>query len=201
MIQAISIFEKILSETVTCNVLYQYLRDVVKPPYDYSDLLRWQWAQSVSALDKLVHDLVRKGMLEIIEGRRIATAKFNTFTIQIDSTLHIISNPTQITSIVEKLIYQKHGFLSFQDPDKISDALSHIWNETNKWNRIAAELGKPENDVKTTLKNISIRRNQIVHEGDYSNALLGRQPIIDTDTQEVVKFIGDLGHAIYALVK
>ena len=36
-------------------------------PEDYSDLLRWEYVASVSALDKLTHDLLRVGMLQIFE--------------------------------------------------------------------------------------------------------------------------------------
>ena len=58
----------------TIRKLYDYLDNIVKPPYDYSDLLRWQWAQSVSALDKLIHDLIRIGMVQTYQGLRTPTA-------------------------------------------------------------------------------------------------------------------------------
>ena len=68
-----------------------------------------------------------------------------------------------------------------------------------KYSRLTfRSLGIP---IATMLKNISIRRNQIVHEGDYSNALLQRQAITHTDTSDVVDFIFSLGTTIYNLVK
>ncbi len=201
MTSSYDIFKKILEDTNNTRVIYTHLKEVIRPPYDYTDLLRWQWAQAVSSLDKLVHDLVRVGMLEIFIGRRPTTSKFMTFTIGIDSHLQIIQNSTNAVSIIEKLIIQKHGFLSFQDPDKISEALSYIWDEKHKWQKIAQRLNLDESYVKTQLKNISIRRNQIVHEGDYSSNLLDRQPLSENDVNEVLFFIDSLGLAIYELVK
>jgi len=43
-------------------------------PYD--DLLRSQVVYAVSAFDKLIHDLVRIGMVQIFSGARPATAKY-----------------------------------------------------------------------------------------------------------------------------
>ena len=69
-------FEAIMEDTKNSSSLYYYLKNYVRPPYDCSDILRWQWAQSVSALDKLIHDLVRVGMLEIFQGNRAITTPY-----------------------------------------------------------------------------------------------------------------------------
>ena len=50
-------------------------------------------------------------------------------------------------------------------------------------------MGKAENAVRTELKNISIRRNQIVHEGDYITSNTSRQSIEKADVDEVIDFI------------
>jgi len=195
------IFISILRDTNNTTPLYSYLKDFVRPPYDCSDLLRWQWAQSVSAFDKLIHDLVRVGMIETYIGRRAPTKKFLDFAFSVDVHLQILQDPYSACSLFEQQIVHKHSFLSFQDPDKISDVLSNIWNEKQKWSKIAQEIGLDEMFLRTKLKNISIRRNQIVHEGDYSNSLLLRQPVSEIDVTDVLVFIEDLGVSIYDLVK
>ncbi|MFD1954565.1 HEPN domain-containing protein [Paenibacillus thailandensis] len=201
MNSSFELFKSILEDTRNTRALYQFLRNVVKPPYDYSDLLRWQWAQSVSALDKLIHDLVRVGMVESFLGDRTPTPKFLGFGFTLDTHFKLVQNTASATYLFEQMVTQKHGFLSFQEPDKISDALSNIWNEQHKWQKISLELGQDENYTKTLLKNISIRRNQIVHEGDYSNSLLQRQPISEEDVDTVIDFVDKLGEVIYNLVK
>ena len=61
--------------------------------------------------------------------------------------------------------------------------------------------GKRRKILHTELKNIVIRRNQIAHEGDYSEVLKNRQAISKQDTDQVVDSIRDIGNAIYDLVK
>ncbi|MFE6795331.1 HEPN domain-containing protein [Paenibacillus chitinolyticus] len=201
MNSSLELFKSILKDTRNSRALYQFLKNVVKPPYDYSDLLRWQWAQTVSALDKLIHDLVRVGMVESFLGKRPPTPKFLGFGFTLDVYFQLAQNTASATYLFEQMVTQKHGYLSFQEPDKIADALSNIWNEQHKWRKISLELGFDENYTKTLLKNISIRRNQIVHEGDYSNILLQRQPISEDDVDTVLDFVDKIGEVIYNLVK
>lgn len=200
MKKSLELFNKILDDTYNVKTLYNYLDSVVQPPFDYSDLLRWQWAQSVSALDKLIHDLVRVGMVETFIQRRNPTNKFLTFTLDTNTYFQINQDPSNAHVLLEQQIMLKNSFLSFQDPDKISDALSYIWDEPHKWQKISAKLGLDEKLVRTKLRNIIIRRNQIAHEGDYSHAILDRQSILDKDVEDVLDFIKSLGISIYDLV-
>lgn len=97
-------------------------------------------------------------------------------------------------------IAECHRHLSFQDPDKISSILPLIWSETHKWQAIARVMGLTESDVKTKLKNIVIRRNQIVHESDLDLSTGDIQSISQTDVQDIIQFLKALGDAIFSLV-
>lgn len=200
MTNAYSCFRILMQDTKNICTLYNYLSQVVKPPYDYSDLLRWQWAQSVSALDKLIHDIVRIGMRECFLGNRPITDKFSNFALNFSTYQQLQQNQLSASLIFEQYVTAKNKTLSFQDPDKISDGLSYIWSEAHKWHAIAAQMGKPENLVRTELKNIAIRRNQIVHEGDYLVTSASRQAIEKADVDEVIDFIEQLGNAVYTLI-
>lgn len=201
MKRSFDLFGELLEGTKVAAALYDYFEDKVKPPLDYSDLLRWRWAQSVSVLDKFIHDIVRIGMVEIYEGRRVPTRKYLGFPLNLSVHTQMVDAKHDAVLLFDQQITIKNGFLSFQDPDKISDALSYIWDESHKWKCIADKLGFPEPDVRTQLKNISIRRNQIVHEGDYASNLLSRQPIHRDDVDEVLRFIEQIGATVYELVK
>jgi hypothetical protein len=190
-----------LHGTKTIMAVYDYLNQKVQGPMDYSDLLRWQWVQSVSALDKFVHDIVRTGMLGIYMGNRSPTNKFLNFTVDLKTHLQIIQDASSALFAFERQVLLKNGYLAFQDPDKISDALSYIWDEKNKWKAISDIIGMPESDVKTQLRNISIRRNQMVHESDYPGNLMQRQTIAKEDVTEVVSFIEKVGKSIYDNIK
>lgn len=108
------------------------------------------------------------------------------------------ANPSQI---LENIVINNHKYLAFQDPDKITQALSLIWMEEHKWQKIAIEMSANEKDVKTELRNIVIRRNQIVHEGDLDIFTRELQAIEAADVVRSVLFIENLGNSIFKLVK
>lgn len=195
-----SLFCKLIQEINIDKGLYYYISNQIGGPVDASDLLRWQWVQSVSALDKLIHDLVRIGMVQEYQGIRPATSAFNTFPLNMQTELIFESNPMFAPLEFESVVRKKFGTMSFQDPLKIADALAYIWIENHKWKEIATQLGMPENACKEKQKNIVIRRNQIVHEADYQDILGVRQSLTQTDVNDVVDFEYKLGTAIFQLV-
>ena len=104
MLSALTLFDKIISDNESTMVTYDFLFNEVKPPFDYSDLLRWQWAQSVSALDKLVHELVKIGMKQEFLNLRQRTDKFLSFVIP----MKIYQNIESESDITRKvIIYQQ----------------------------------------------------------------------------------------------
>ena len=195
------LFRSLVRDTENVEVLYNYFEKFMAVPVDISDLLRWQWVQCISAFDKFIHDLVRVGMLEIFQGNRVPTPKYKTFQIDMQTYEDMTNNKMDASFIFERKIILKHSFMAFQDPGKVADALSFIWDENDKWGKISNQMGMDNNDCKTYLKNIVIRRNQIVHEGDYTDRLSKRQDIFLQDVIDIRKYILDLGKAIYNCVK
>ncbi len=213
------LIDEFINQIDRCNKLSQIYDElsVLNKGFDLSDLLRAQIVYSVSALDRLLHQLIKQGMIEIFNNKRVITSKYETFTISLKS----LSNIQKVLSMetlpsrqedtaaywIEMEILQKHKVLSFQEPDKISDGLSLIWQEAHKWQKIFEKLDKKigsinfqkENDMKNYLKNIIIRRNQIVHEGDiFVNDM---REIKKEEVSEIVEFINKLGTIIYECVK
>lgn len=167
------------------------------------DLLRSEIVYIISALDKFIHDIVKIGILETHNGLRLTTPSLNNFSINLGQ-MNSFLNPSPSTNsnqILENIIIENHKHLSFQDPDKISQALSLIWLENHKWYQIANHIGMTENNVKIELKNIVIRRNQIVHEADLDLFTNTTQNIIDSDVENSTIFINNLVNSIYLLVK
>lgn len=191
-------FDMLISQGTISNALYQYLESQ-SIHIDFSDLLRWQWTLAVSALDRYIHDIVRAGMVMEFEGRKNPTPKYQKFRIEMSTYAMIHSSPVPSVEF-EQEVERQHSFLAFQYPDKIADALSLIWDEANKWDVIGRTMVPPvpAPDLKTKLKNIVLRRNQIVHEGDCFSLSppLGQQPISLSDVNDVVSFIKSLVLAI-----
>lgn len=198
MNSAMIVFNSLIEQCSTTMGIYEYL-ELNNIPIDASDLLRWQYVLAVSALDKYVHDIVRIGMIEEFQGNRIETKKYKSVRIELSIAASIKNSTTPEVEFSNEIVRQ-HSFLAFQDPDKISDALSLIWEESHKWKVISSHMLTPisEADLKTKLKNIVIRRNQIVHQGDCltTQPPLQQQIISKSDTKDVIKFIKELVNAI-----
>lgn len=201
MLFAYKRFLKLVEDTKNVKTVYEYIENTMKAPIDASDLLRWQWVQCISAFDKFIHDVVKVGMIEIFQGNRPTTPKYNSFQVDIQTYSNMNSSPLMASTIFEQKIILKHSFLAFQDPSKVADALSYIWSDNDKWSTISSMVGMNRNDCVTFLKNAVIRRNQIVHEGDYTDLLSKRQDIYEQDIIDVREFVLKVGRAIYNCIK
>lgn len=203
MLRAKQIFDFGINRVRNIDSLFVHLTTILGfNPAEVSDLLRSEIVYSVSSFDRLMHDLVKVGMVDSFKGLRTPTNAYKNFSISLNQFDAINSASVPPAEFVfEQTIMASHKHLSFQDPDKVSEALSLIWHENHKWQKIATEMGMNQADVKTELKNIVIRRNQIVHEGDFDLFTGNIQPIIHADTQQSVDFINALANTIYDLVK
>lgn len=170
----------------------------------FDELLRWIWVQSVSALDKLVHDLVLAGMIECYRGVRTpVTKKMQDFSFPYKdiSELHTLQEPDRISTLARAIV-ARNSIFSFQDPVKISDALALISDKSSKWDLIADKIGRLRSeDVQKKLRNIVVRRNQIAHQGDFLPQNQSRQAIKKVDAEDVRSFIEQIGDAIFEIVK
>lgn len=196
-------FVQLIVATEQVQSIYDYINCTIKAPLDCSDLLRWQWVQFVSAFDKLIHDLVRIGMVEIYLGKRKPTPRFKSFSIDMETQLDLLKNcGSQIdqVKILNDRIFMVHQYLSFQQPKKVVEALSYICEGKNKWGDISKKLNMDKDDCVKFLNNIIIRRNQIAHEGDFIGDSNDRQNILREDVVEIKEFILKLGEVIYEYV-
>lgn len=179
--------------------LHHALESLTTPLVDSSDILRSQIVLSVSALDHYIHEVVVEGMLEVYLGRKPATNAYLRYQVSANS-LMLASTTANMSAIFEEEIRQKHGFLSFQQPDKIADAI-RLFSGCKLWEEVGAIMGLSASDVKTKIKLIVDRRNKIAHEADIDPSYPGqRWPITDSDAAEVTDFIEKVCEAIHGVV-
>lgn len=201
MLNSLSVFRENIRSAREIAPLYDYLVANVLVPMNFDDLLRSQIVYSVSAFDKLIHDLVRIGMVDIFIGKRPATAKYLAERISMGAY-----NSMSTATIPPKEFYfeqQIVGMLkvvSYQDPDKVVDGLSYIWDEQHKWQKIAAAMAMDARIVKTELRLIIDRRNFIVHEADIDSATGRKRLISKTDCELAILFLENCGEKIVGLV-
>ncbi len=201
MINSITRFNNSIQRIKSIHSLYVHLLEEKGFEHQIiSDILRSEMVYSVAALDRLVHDLVLAGIMEIYSGTRPSTPSYNNLALNLNQ-FNILKSAIVPEFEFKNMIIQKHKYLAFQEPDKISQALSIISLENHKWQKIAGELGITMSDLKIELKNIVLRRNQIVHESDIDLLTGNELDIVKSDVEETVLFIENLGLEIYNLVK
>lgn len=167
MLNAKGVFHRNISQANELGGLYDYLSTSVAIPEQFEDLLRSQVVNAVSAFDKLMHDLIRIGMVNIFENQRPSTSKYLSETIAIQHLPSLLASAVPPPPVrFEEIVREKLSKLSFQDPTKVADGLSYIWNEPQRWQQIALGLGMSDDEAKRKLRLIITRRNAIVHEAD-----------------------------------
>ena len=153
MIRAFNQFDEAIKRALDSSALFDYCTSTITTPFSFDDILRFQLVYGVSAFDTLIHRLVRIGMVETFCGRRPPTDKYQAENVSMavmESIRTATVPPPQF--YFEQEVVRRHKHLSFQDPGKVADALGFIWDEPQKWVKIAAILGQNDGVVKTRLK-------------------------------------------------
>lgn len=164
---------------------------------DISDLYRSQIVLTVSALDQFIHEFVLEEMMETYNGRRIPSSTFNRFPIPIST----VQGTVPSNNVISSHIRQKHSWLSFQDPDKIADAIRLI-SDLKLWEELSPRFCLSAGDLKAKLKLIIDRRNKIAHESDLDPSNPGvKWPISTTTVRDVVDFIEKVTNEVYTKIK
>ena len=187
-----------------CNqlsALHTYLSGHLTAALTLDELLRAEWVSRVSALDLYVHEAVAQNMMAIFDGTRPTAAGFLRFQLSADTLIKVRTAPSEVEAraAVELEIRTRIGFSSFQDPEKIADAVRLI-SDIPLWNAVAAKLGATPavqvDAAKTLRRELSLivdRRNKIAHEGDLQPGTpLTPWPIARPD----VHYVSELIHRI-----
>ena len=214
----LTLFDNNVAQARSLSTIYINLRDGVHIEDVYNNnLLKAQLVNVVSAFDMFIHGIVKKGVIEIFNKTRKETPKFQTFAFQAKTILKLIevmspgfmpSSSDEIPDVIlEKELSDKLSFMSFQSPDKVTDALSLIWGEPHKLQVLAADMNisgcntnEKANNLKQELTTIIQRRNQIAHEGDINPATHLPRSIELSDVNKASDFITSLGHAVFRRV-
>ncbi len=180
--------------------IYQALSAQTTGVLDLADILRSELVMALSALDHFIHELVRSGMLEAYHGHRGRTDACLRFQVTLGSAIQGFTMPTS-GSWLEEQIRLRHGYLSFQQPDRIADAIRLV-SDIQLWNEVADRLGTTSQNVRVQLGLIVSRRNQIAHEADMDPSYAGRLWPIDFGmVDEAVTFMEQLAETIYSIVE
>lgn len=197
MHNAIATYRDNIARVKTLGGINQALGSIVTTAIDLSDILRAQHVLAVSALDYFVHETARTGMLEIFDGKRASTPAYSRFRVPLDS---LGAGAAISRSNFENEIRTQHGFLSFQHPDRVADALRLVV-EFKLWDAVGTKLSKDPQVLKETLKLVVDRRNKIAHEADLDPTYpKARWPISKADVDGTIDFLNDIVETIHNVV-
>ncbi len=182
----------------TLHALHGMLAKQVTAAVDLTDILRAEVVLAVSALDYFVHELTRLGMLECWSGIRLQTDAFSHYQLPI-SAVGRLANLSAAQQVLDAEIRTKHGFLSFQHPDKIADAI-RLFSNVKLWEEVNNFLNRSTKDVKASLTLIIDRRNKIAHEADVDPSYPGqRWPIDAVMVEGIFDELEFIAKAIFAV--
>jgi len=199
MNKAISEFRASMLRVRGLGGLHKALLSLTTSAIDASDLLRAQIVLGVSALDYYVHELTLLGMLEVYNGARSPTSAFSKFRVSMDSVWGSGAS-TGTSAWFENEVREQHGYLSFQQPDRIADAV-RLFSDAKLWQEASSKLNMSEADVKEQLRLIVDRRNKIAHEADTDPSYPGaRWPISEPDVDNALGFIERVCEAVHSTV-
>lgn len=166
---------------------------------DLTDILRAAIVSAVSAFDTFIHEITRIGMVEIYQNTRPRTDAFGRFPISMDNILLVIATPGD-TKWLEDEIRMQHGWLSFQQPDKVADAI-RLFCGKELWKEVGIRLAIDPKSAKNRLALIVDRRNKIAHEADMDPTSPGsRWPIDELLVQDVIDRLEQIGDAVFHVV-
>jgi hypothetical protein len=177
---------------------------------DVSDLFRGAFVQAVSALDTFIHAEVKARMIAAFAAGGPFTPAFDRYRVSLASVRLALANqgnPGAQLNWLDSEVQEQHSYLSFQQPDKIADAVRLV-SGVKLWDEVANYLGQGpvgadpgSKVVKRRLTLIVDRRNTIVHESDLDPTPPGDRlyPMDRATAEGAIDFVEAVGRAIYAV--
>jgi hypothetical protein len=119
MRDAIDQFQANLLRARELGKLAAAVRQMTTAAIDVSDMWRAQIVLGISALDHLIHEMARLGMIETAKGARQKTDAYLRFALPLDAVERGFGGQIHEGWLGEA-VREKHSWLSFQHPDKIA---------------------------------------------------------------------------------
>jgi hypothetical protein len=174
------------------------------------DMRRLSIVMAVSALDTYMHRLVVDRCYRherLPPGLSRLTIDFNDLLGQADETAAAARKEPYKPKPrvgVKRTLRDRLLRETFQSFDEVGNAMAMAGRTGHPWQAVGKRLAPPMSpaEVKERLNAIVVRRNRIVHEGDYVRMERPRTPkrngISHTQAERDIDFLSDLIDAIHA---
>jgi hypothetical protein len=207
LVLAVSALDYYIHEVVTLGMLeiYRGQRPEPEPPANSSQsaFSRFQVSLGGARQDRLIALDIASWLERELQNNQGSAFLQQSHTVS--SLLPIISDSVSMrlnrTSWLESEIRERLSYQSFQQPEKIADAIRQISNK-KLWDEIASQFGKPAKEIKQQLSAIVDRRNKIAHEADIDPTFgIGNRWSIDESlVTEAVNFIESIVENIHQVL-
>lgn len=194
-------FKQNINEIQKISDLYKFNKQQFNNAVDIDGLLRMELVMGVSALDQYIHQVVVERVIDILRNRGKIPVNFSKLLLSYDSLNDVLQsgNIQDAIVLIERDLRLKMSWRSFQQPDKITEALKYI-SDHNVWKEISILMNREVSAVKQQLELIVKRRDCIAHEADYDYINLCQYPISDVMCTTAVNFIIELVFMIDAMI-
>lgn len=177
--------------------------------FDVDDLYRAAWVQAVAALDHWVTREIVDRAVALAEDRSATRPqKFNRLTIPVAVFEKIHHQAEPLDATFRAHFAQTFGFMTFQNPEKIKEGFGYV-STVNLWLRVAEILDEGRSDgdpitadmVRTRLREIAWRRNNIAHTADRDpDSPTGRAAITADEAVATIDWLEAMAAAIHQAV-
>jgi uncharacterized protein DUF4268 len=175
--------------------------------FDVADLYRAAWVQAVAALDHWIHrELYVRALGFALDVSAPRPPKFLKLRIPLSLFENVQHHSEDLRAAFAAYLRDQFGWQSFQAPDKIREALSHV-SEVQLWSSVATRFTAQTDQtvsaaqVQDMLKQIVGRRNRIAHEADRDPEQIdAKKPITADDASEAIAAIDRLATAIIHVI-
>ena len=197
MREPINSFKESVESIKNLHALHKHLCSLL-PAMDLSEILRAEIVLTVSAFDCFIHDIVRKGVMDIFNTNRDKNPKYDNLCIHISTVKQMLQDDNdldrnELLEISVKKILSKE---SYQSPSSIENALQLI-SIKKIWSSIKDEMHMSSEDITKKLGIIINRRNKIAHESDIKNHIdTTKNEIEREDVDDIIDFISTLVECI-----
>lgn len=166
--------------------------------HDYvSELLRGAVLAAVSALDRYMHDLVLKHSWKLLSLKEDDIPRplrdLNITALDARKAVeHLRKDPKARPGHLVKRAIQTtlHREYTFQNPDSVQRA-GRMLGIGDFWGKVSTEMpGAPsKDDVISSLREVAVRRNQIVHEADLVRTRRAEASLRDISHAQAEKWV------------
>lgn len=207
LVLTVSALDYYIHEVVTLGMLEIYRGQRPEPPItpnsSRSAFDRFEISLGGARQERLIALTIADWLENEIQQNESASFAENSYSLSdlLPVIQRGIANRLNNSTWLENEIRESQSSESYQQPDKIADAIRRI-SDQQLWKEVGIKMGRKAKDVKDQLSSIVARRNKITHEADIDPTFgIGNRWEIDENlVNDAVTFIEQLVESIHQVI-